>query len=178
MELVKRIIELVDVNLIYCLIPIILTLLLIDLIFKDRFETKKALNVIRWVIISYSIISLIYLLSEAMLYPEETKIFDDLGRSILYLFSALLPFTLLNKRLASRYLYVLLVAVFMKFGFYFERFIIIATTYQRDFSTESMNEEWINLLWLGMAMPFVQGVMIALLLLMIFEGIKWKRKMK
>jgi hypothetical protein len=57
MELYKRIIEIVNANLIYCLIPIILTLMLIELIFKNRFETKKVLNLIRWTIIVYTIIT-------------------------------------------------------------------------------------------------------------------------
>ena len=41
MNLYKRIIEIIDANLIHCLIPIILTLIVIELLFKRRFETKK-----------------------------------------------------------------------------------------------------------------------------------------
>ena len=59
MEFYKRAIEIVDVNLIYCLIPIILTLILVELTFKSRFETKKVLNLIRWTIIVYTILAII-----------------------------------------------------------------------------------------------------------------------
>jgi hypothetical protein len=72
MEIYKRIIEIVDANLIYCLIPIILTLILVELIFKNRFETKKVLNLIRWTIIIYAIITWSITLIGMALHPEES----------------------------------------------------------------------------------------------------------
>jgi len=86
MEIYKRIIEIVDANLIYCLIPIILTLILVELIFKNRFETKKVLNLIRWTIIIYAIITWSITLIGMALHPEESSLAPN-KVGVLFLFS-------------------------------------------------------------------------------------------
>jgi len=189
MEIYKRIIEIIDANLIYCLIPIILTLILVELIFKNRFETKKVLNLIRWIIIFYTIITwTFYLIGMAM--AENPKEYAFINRAtgpyawaywMMFLSALVLPFTLLIKKLASKFWYVLLVAFAMKIGMYFERFIIIVTSFHRDYLPgngdavkENRNVELIDLFAFGIGMIFLQGIIIAILTLGIFEIIKKK----
>ncbi|WP_055437538.1 hypothetical protein [Lacinutrix algicola] len=190
MELYNRIIEMIDANLILCLIPIILTLILVKLIFKNRFETKKALNLMRWTIIFYAIIAWsFYLIAMAM--TEKPKEYAFINRAtgpyawaywIMFVSALILPFSLFIKKLASKYWYVLLVAFGMKSGIYFERFIIIVTSFHRDYLTNNKNGEFVNrnvelidLLSFGIGMIFLQGFIIAILTLGIFEIIKRKK---
>jgi hypothetical protein len=181
MELYKRIIEIVDTNLIYCLIPIILTLILVELIFKNRFETKKVLNLISWTIIIYAIITWSITLIEIAFYPEESAFINratgpyKIAYWIMFLSALILPFTLLIKRLASKYWYVLLVAFCMKIGVYFERFVIITTSFHRDYQTENGNAGLMETISYGIGVFFIQGVIITMLTLGIFEIIKRKK---
>ncbi|MDZ4711175.1 MAG: hypothetical protein SGI89_02490 [bacterium] len=181
MELYKRIIEIVDANLIYCLIPIILILILVELIFKSRFETRKVLNLIRWTIIVYAIITWTAPLIGMTLYSEESTFINratgpyKIAYWIMFLSALILPFTLLIKKLASKFWYVLLIAFCMKIGFYFERFVILTTSFHRDFLTENENDEFMNSLSYGIGMLFIQGTIITILTLGIFEIIKRKK---
>lgn len=181
MNLYKTIIEIIDANLIQCLIPIILTLIFIELIFKKRFETKKVLNLICWFIISYSIITWTYSLIGMIFYPEE---FAFIQRAtgpykwaylIMFLSALILPFTLFSKKIASNFYYVMFVAIFMKIGFYFERFVIIVTSYHRDYGEGIQTLEFTNSLTFGVIMLFTQGIIIALIVLGIFELLKKKK---
>lgn len=43
--------KIIDTNIIYCLIPMILTNYSIEKIYPNKFETKKFLTIIRWSII-------------------------------------------------------------------------------------------------------------------------------
>ncbi len=164
----------IDVNLIYALIPIILTLILIEFFFKNRFETKKTLNLVRWVIIIYTLITLIGFLQnpEAFAFANRTIGTYAVAYWILLLSALILPFTLLNNRLGSKFWYVLLIAFCIKTGVYYERFVINATSFHRDYLTESGNPDFTNSFLFGIAMLFLQGVIIAVLVLGVFELIK------
>jgi hypothetical protein len=101
---------------------------------------------------------------------------------IMLLSSLILPFTLLSKKLAAKFWYVLLVAFAMKIGMYFERFVIIVTSFHRDYLTgngnaelENGNTELIDLFAFGIGMIFLQGLIITILTLGIFEIIKRKK---
>lgn len=184
MELYYRIIELLDVNLIYCLIPIILTLIIVELIFKNRFETKKVLNLIRWIIIFYTIITwTFYLIGMALNIDEYAFINRATGSYkiaywVMFLSALILPFTLLIKKLASKFWYVLLVAFVMKSGFYLERYVIIITSFHRDYLSENRSSEFTDSLTLGAGILFLQGVIIAILTLVIFEIVKRKKTLQ
>ena len=187
MELYKRIIEIIDANLIYCLIPIIITLILVELFFKNQFETKKTLNLIRWIIIIYTVITWFFYLI-AMAASKSPYEYAFISRatgpyawaySMMFLSALILPFTLLIKKLASKYWYVILVAFGMKIGMYFERFVIIVTSFHRDYlpnnwnsQLENKNVELIDLLSFGIGMISLQGLIITVLTLGIFEIIK------
>jgi len=178
MEFYKRIIEIVDANLIYCLVPIILTLMVIERIFKNRFETKNVLNFVRWTIICYAVITWATTLTGVALYPEESVFINRATGPYkapywTMLFSTLiLPFTLVSKKLASKFWYVLFVAFCIKIGIYFERFVIITTSYHRDYQTENGNTEYIDAFLFSIGMILLQGIIITILTLGIFEIIK------
>jgi len=181
MQLYKRIIEIIDANLTHCLIPIIVTLIFVELFFKKRFETKKVLNLICWFIILYSIITWIYTLIGIIFYPEKFAFTQRATGPykwafwIMFLSALILPFTLFIKKIASNFYYVMFVAIFMKIGFYFERFVIIITSFYRDYGEEIRNVEFIDSFTFGVIMLFIQGIMIALILLGLFEILKKKR---
>ena len=170
MELYDQIIKIIDVNLIQCLIPIILTLFLVKVNFKNRFETKKALNIIRWTIIIYAFITWAITLVRIVINPEESAFINRAvgPYAVMYwimLLSALiLPFTLFIQKIAAKFWYVLLVAFCIKIGVYFERFVIIVTSYHRDYLTENGNTEFINPFVFGIGMLLLQGVIIAILI--------------
>lgn len=181
MELYKRIIEIVDANLIYCLIPIVLTLMFVELILKNRFETKKALNLIRWTIIIYTLITFIFYLIGMAINPDEYAFINRATGSyawaywVMFLFALILPLTLFIKKLASKFWYVLLVAFGMKSGMYFERFVIITTSFHRDYQTEKGNAGLMESISFGLGMLFLQGIIITMLTLGIFEILKRKK---
>ena len=190
MDIYKRIIEIIDANLIFCLIPIILTLILVKLIFKNRFETKKVLNLIRWTIIIYTLITWTFYLI-GMVTTENPEEYAFLNRAtgpyawaywIMFLSALILPLTLIIKKLASKFWYVLLVAFGMKSGMYFERFVIIVTSFHRDYLPNNVNTEFdnrnvelIDLFSFGIGMTFLQGIIITIFTLGIFEIIKRKK---
>ncbi|MES2574389.1 MAG: hypothetical protein V4572_05575 [Bacteroidota bacterium] len=184
MNLYKRIIEVIDANLIHCLIPIILTLIVIELLFKKRFETKKVLNLISWFIILYSIVIWTYSLIGMLFYPEKFAFIEratgpySWAYWTMFLSALILPFTLFIKKVSSNFYYVLFVAIFMKIGFYFERFVIIVNSYHRDYGTEKENAEFTDSFSFGIVILFIQGILIALISLGIFEIIKIKNPKK
>ena len=193
MELYKRIVAIFDANLIYCLIPIILTLIFVELIFKNRFETKKVLNLIRWTIIFYTIITwTFYLIGMATTENPEEYAFINRATGpyawaywIMFVSAIILPLTLFIKKLASKFWYVILVAFGMKSGMYFERFVIIVTSFHRDYlpgnrntELENGNVELIDLFALSIGTLFFQGVILTILTLGIFEIIKRKKTVR
>jgi hypothetical protein len=188
MELYKRVIEIIDANLIFCFIPIILTLILVELIFKNRFETKKVLNLIRWTIIIYTIVTFIVYIIGMTINPDRYAFINRATGPyawaywIMFFGALILPLTLFISKLASKFWYVLLVAFGMKSGMYFERFVIIVTSFHRDYlpkntnsESESRNIELIDLFSFGIGMIFLQGVIIAILFLGMFEIINNKK---
>ncbi len=187
MELHKRIIEIIDAHLIYCLIPIILTLIFAELLFKNRFETKKALHLIRWTIIIYTVITILAYLIGMTLYPDKYAFIDRATGPyawaywIMFISALILPFTLLINKLASRFGYVLLIAFAMKIGMYFEYLVIMVTSFHKDYlpkNSEKRFQEVTSLLSSGMGIMFLKGIMLAILILGIFEIIKRKNGIK
>ena len=175
------IIEIVDANLIYCLVPIILILMIVELIFKNRFETKKALNLIRWTIIIYSIVTFTFYLIGMTINPEEYAFINRATGPyawvywIMFFGALILPLTLFIKKLASKFWYVLLVAFGMKSGMYFERFVIITTSFHRDYQTENGNAGLMESVSYGIGIFFLQSIVIIFLTLGILEIIKSKK---
>lgn len=171
-------IKAIDTNLIYSLIPIILSLALLKLLFKNRFDIPKALNLIRWMIISYTILILISFLISFIFYSNESLF---LSRStgpyyltywIMMFSSSILPLTLLYRKLGTSILYLILVSFMMKIGVYFEQFVIITTSFNRDNMVNSYNHELKPLVLNGFLVFSLQGLFIALLIITVIEILK------
>lgn len=180
MELAKRILNIIDTNIILCLIPMILCLLLVHLFFKNRFQTKKALNVISWIILIYTIVMIIYSIIGIIFYYNE---FAFINRAtgpyklffwFMFLSANVFPFTLFIKKFRTKFLYVLAVAFFMKIGAYFERFVIITTSLHRDYAE---GHEFSDLFFL-LSILMLQGFLLAIILLGILEIVERKNHKK
>jgi hypothetical protein len=63
----------------------------------------------------------------------------------------------------------------MKIGGYFERFVIITTSIQRDSLPENGNSEYTESILYGIGLSFLQGIVIAVLTLGILEISKKKK---
>ena len=164
----------VDVNLVYCLIPMTLTLMLVDFLFKNRFETKKALNLIRLFIVGYSIVTLILFLFEVILMHPKSAFIDRASYTSLtmILLSTVLPFSLLNKKLGSSFAYILLVSFIIKGGEYFERFVIFTTSLHREYEPNFTNPNWHDSVTFGVLIIWVQGFLLGVFTLWIYTLIK------
>jgi hypothetical protein len=171
MELYNKILKIVDANLIYCLIPMILTLFLIETLFKNKFPTKKALRFIGWIILSYTAITLLHFVVGIILYPDKFEYIFRTTRPykifywIIFLSATITPFTLLIKKLASKLWYVLLVAFLMKTGAYFEYFVIVTTSINRDYTPENSSSDLLNLWSFGLSMIILQSILLVILIL-------------
>lgn len=178
MNLYKRVIEIVDSNLIFCLIPIVLTLMIAEFFYRKRFETKKVLKVVAKIIVIHTIFTLIYALVGIIFYQEKFEFIKKATGAyswaywMMFLSASILPLTLLIKKLSNNFFYVLFVAILMKIGYYAERFVIIITSLQQDNLTESENSEFIKSFTIGLIMFFLQGMMITIIALRIFEATK------
>lgn len=174
MEIYQRIVEIIDANLIYCFPPLILCLLLIKVLFKTKFKTKEALNIVRWIIIIYAAVTTTFFIIGMVFIPEEFALTNRatgpywFAYWLMLICSTFLPFTLLSKKLASKFLYVFLVSVLLKIGAYFERFVIVVTSLHRDYAPQGSNS-YLPEFAIYFAVVFVQGLVLSFLLLGIVE---------
>ena len=176
MEFYDDVLKLIDVNLVYCLAPMVLTLAIINSFFNNRFATKKALNLIRWFVIGYSVNTVVlYIIT----FTTSTESFEFLNRAtgfykiayLLVLFSAtILPFTLLFKKLGSNFIYVLVVSILIKIGVYFEKFVIVVTSFHRDYvPPDKLYPSWLDFSIYEISLVWAQGFILAILTLGAFE---------
>ena len=175
MEIVDRIFELISANLIYCLPAMILTLLTFQLFFKDKLLFKKAYQIIKWIIIGYAIVNLIYFFIIIIAYPDESAFLNRatgkywLNTWIMMFSAVLLPFTLLYKRIGIKPLYLLFISIMMKIGWYFERYVILFASYNSYHSWTETETHWLNSPWSGFYMTWIQGFILALILIGIIK---------
>lgn len=166
----------IDVNLIYCLPPLVLVLIIAERRFKAGVESKMVLKIVRWTILAYTAISIFQLAITYSQSPETVleRMSGDNGKEYLVLLclSLLLPLTLLNSKLASRNLYILFVAIFMKFGWYFERIVILFTYSHRDYMPDSSSLSNAGLK--PIALIVFQGIILGLIALLIAGLLKRK----
>jgi hypothetical protein len=181
MELYDRIVELADANLIYCLPPMLLTLILFDIIFKGGLQIRKNYLFIRWAIIAYSIVTLIQFLIGLSFFADKFAFINraagpyKVAYWILFVSATFLPFSLLFKKLGENPFYLFFVAIMMKIGWYFESFVIITTSYHRDYTPSNENSDWLALPLNGIFMTWTQGFMLALILIGITKVIEQKK---
>ncbi|UOR30056.1 hypothetical protein GSB9_03380 [Flavobacteriaceae bacterium GSB9] len=171
MEIFDRILELINANLIYCLPAMILTLLILQLLFKDRLQFKKAYRIIKWIIIGYAIVNLIYFLIGLIVYPDQSAFLNRatgkywLSYWIMMFSVVFLPFSLLYKNIGLKPFYLLFVSVMMKIGWYFEKYVIFFADYNiRQFDPER-ESDWLTSPWSGFYLTWIQGLILALILI-------------
>ena len=174
MEEFNQILRLIDVNVIQCLIPIILTLFVTEKLFKNKFQTKEGLQVVVWIIITFTALEIIRFLSGIIFYPEEMNF---LGRGkgpykftywFMLVCTFLLPFSLFHKRLCAKYGYVILVSFLMKAGTFFEKFVIWMTALHRNYLPDKYPDT-LNLGLYTLLALSIQGVFIAILILAVLK---------
>ncbi len=181
MERFHEVIRIIDVNLITSLVPLIFVIILIEAFFKNRFKTKQVLNLVRWIIVFYAIVTMIQFLIRITVFSEESAFLNRATGPywwsywLMFIGAAILPFTLLYKKLFSKAFYILFIAIFMKIGMYFERFVIIVTSFHRDYASDNERFDLSNYLIIGFLMLILQGFILAIILLGIFELIERKK---
>ena len=183
MELFKKTLDFIEANLIFCLIPIILTLAISSLFFKKRLQSKKAIRVVSWSMIIYTSLSLIYFFIDGKSIAITHDFFNrryfmsNINYLIIFLLAMVFPFSLLIKRFQTKFWFVMIVAFLMKIGVYFERFVIILTSKHRDFDVSNSMES-VDYIWkYYLLIICFQGFTIALVLLglqKLYENFKFK----
>lgn len=174
METFARILEILDVNVIFCLLPLLLTVMLIEALFKDRFRTKEVINFVRWIIIGYTVISIAYFIIGVIVSPDEFAIVQRATGQyaffywLMFIAATIFPLTLLHKRIGRKPIYILLVILLMKIGFYFERFVIIVTRFHRDYAPNNDDGGMLSLV-IVISVFLLQGFILAVASLGIFE---------
>lgn len=182
MEIYDSIKHIIDVNIFSCLIPLLLILILIEYFFKKRFKTKQVINLVRWFLISYFLIGIVRYIIGHIFFPDEF-IFTNRATGPYYwsfwlmLTAAILfPLSLFYKKLATKPLCLIAIVFFMKIGWYFERFVIIVTSYHREYSPQNSNFDSL-LFWIVVVLiQMLQAFIIAVILLGIFEIIERRKK--
>jgi len=171
MGLVHQVLRALDISIIYPLFVTILTLILLKTITKNRFKITQALNLVRWIIIVYTLVGLVYFIFGFITNPDSMAFTNRATGpyKVMYwivLFCALLlPFTLLFKKLASKPFYLLNIAILFKIGWFFERLVITVTSYHRNFVP---NQFEVDFSWFPFFILFVlKGIAMAILLLII-----------
>ena len=171
MEIFDRILKLINVNLIYCLPAMILTLLILQLVFKNKLQFRKAYRGIKSIIIGYAIINLIYFLIALIVYPEQSAFLNRISEKYwlsywLMMFSVvLLPFSLLYKKIGLKPLFLLFVSIMMKIGWYFERYGIFIAHYNLRQLYPKRESNWLTSPWSGFYLIWIQGIFLAFILI-------------
>ena len=175
METFFSITRIIDTNIFLYFIPMLISIWLAKVLFKNRFETNKALNVVSWIIIIYTIITgMMYLYG--LLFIKEGYAFTNRATGpywfaywMMLLGNLVLPLTLFFKKLRTKVGYLIFVSFAMKSGTYFEKFVIFITKIHRDFDSEGVaifqNDPFLNFI----KVIFIQGCVLAIILLGYFE---------
>ena len=173
MEIFDRILELINANLIYCLPGMILTLLSVQLFTKNKLKFKKMYLIIKWIIIGYLVVNLIYFLIGIIIYQDQSAFFNRvtgkyrLNYWVIIFSTILLPLSLLSKKFGKKPIYLLFVTVIMKFDWYFRIYGIILADYNiRQFEPER-ELGWLTSPWSGLYLTWIQGFILALILIVL-----------
>ncbi|WP_139195572.1 hypothetical protein [Aquimarina amphilecti] len=142
------------------------------------------MNLVRWGIIIYTTVGLIHYVFG---YLRFTKEFEFISKATgpywifywLMLFSStILPYSLLFRKLKDRPWYLLFIAFSMKLGVYFERFVLIVINFHRDYVPRSWSFKTFGFPTHEFLMIFLQGFLLAILLLVLYEFVDRKINMQ
>ena len=115
-------------------------------IFKKNFDTRNAITIVRWILLCYSILALVYFLL-CVLLPTDLNTYSSYFRERAtgpYSFAfwtmqltAFLPLVLFFKNLSNKIYMILMLAILVNIGWLFESFVIHLTIMRRDYSGET-----------------------------------------
>ena len=171
METFDSVLELINANLIYCIPTMILTLLLFQVFFKEKFQFKKAFRIIKWIIIVYAVVNLIRFLIGITMFPDKSEFLNRATGKywpnywLMMCLAIFLPFSLLYKRIGIKPFYLLFVSLMMKIGWYFHSYVILLASYNSYHSWTERETHWLNSPWSGFYMTWIQGFILALILM-------------
>lgn len=183
MEWYTHCIRIIDANVVYCLNPMLVTLFIVKRLFKNRFQTKSVLTLIRIFILLYTLVGLVYFIIGVVFWPQDFAFIQratgpySLFYWLMLLSATLLPFTLLFKRFGSSLSYMILIAFMMKIGWYFERFVILTTDLHRDYLPQEVSSNTLVVVFFkSILLLTLQGFLIVLFLLCYLELVKRKKE--
>ncbi len=171
MELFEELIFWIDSNLALSLAPLILTLLIGQKLFFKTLDVSNYYLAIRLFILFFTFLNILYFFLDILFFNElEAFIQRSSGPyGFIYgflLFSSLfLPLSLFKKSWSQNGYYLLFIAVFLKIGWFFEKFVIISTQLHRDYLPE--NEIIYSSILNPFLEPFVKGFIVGLILIMV-----------
>jgi molybdopterin-containing oxidoreductase family membrane subunit len=152
MALFQIIFKFLDLLLIKTIFISVLIIIILKWIIKTL-KTELALAIIKWILISYSILIIISL-TFPFFTGENNEILPFINRAtgpyywayFVMLFSAIvLPQTLLIKNLGKSKYFILIISILINAGMWFERFVIIVTSLHQDYFMGSEHYSILNL---------------------------------
>ncbi len=144
-------------------------------LFKKNFQTQNAVSIIRWVLLSYSIlITVLFLL--LFFLPENSNVYTTSFREratgayniifwIMTLIS-ILPLILLFKKADNNIYFILAVTILMSSGWLFESFIIHITSMEMGYS-ENVASFKAYLPFSGEVLILIRGIFLGVLTMLI-----------
>jgi len=115
-------------------------------VFKKKFDTQNAISIIRWLMICYSILILVYFLLLILLPPTSNIFFSSiLDRATgpysfafwLMALGPISPFILFFKKLSNKTYLILALTIFMNFGWLMESLVIHISIIEREYSLKA-----------------------------------------
>jgi hypothetical protein len=143
MDTFNEIIKLVGTNLIKGMFMSVLVIIFCRKIFKKEFDTQNAIGIIRWVMIFYSILIFVHFLLLVLLPPSSKIFFLSIQERAtgpysfafwLMALGSISPFILFFKKLSNKTYLILVLTIFMNFGWLMELLIIHTANIERDYS--------------------------------------------
>lgn len=151
-------------------------IIFVRLLFKRKIETVISLEIIRWILISYSILTIISWLLLFMFPHSEKYAFLERATGqyawaywIMLIMNCVIPLLLINKKIGKNIYIIFLISLFMNLGWLFEKFVIIVTSFHRNYPN---NEYALSLINSRELIIVTKGFCIGLISLIIGNGIK------
>lgn len=142
MGIIDSFIEFLEMEVIYSLPFLLMTLYLGQKLFPKEINIKKSTVSISWIILFFTFLNLCLFLF-GMTYWDDYLPFLKRATGpyafsyLLMIFGSLLfPFCLLKKSFAQKTIFVLITSIFMKTGWYMEKIVWLSSNLHRDFVPE------------------------------------------
>ncbi len=180
MELLQAIIDFVNSTCIRTAFISVLVIIPFLYFFKNKIDTYYALQILRWIILTYTALVLIRFVIAVLLLSGDESPVVFINRAFgpywwaywtMFLGHSILPFLLTIKRIGTNAYFLLVIAVLMNIGWLFESFVIVMTTLHRDFAEHSGEQD--SLLFQYVFILIMNGICLGILVLLIGNVIKY-----